>query len=875
MRVKKRDGSLQELDIDKIHAVLEWACNGDESSGLQKVKGVSVSEIEMRAHLHFHDKIATKSIHECLIKAAADLISDDTPNYDQVAARLRWFAIRKDAYGQFNPPHILDLVRKNTQRKVYDPELESYYSKEEWDEINNMIDHSRDALLRYAGAEQMHKKYLAQHRKSKQIYESIQIPFILIAAILFKGYPKHNRLSYVKRYYDVISQHYGSLPTPIMAGLRTKVKQFSSCTVIDCGDSRDSISTSVAAIIDYASNKAGIGLNIGRLRAAGAPVRGGDSVSTGVIPFAKLFNAALKSVSQGGIRGASATFNYPVIHYEFENLIELKNNKGTEETRLRTVDYCVHLNRTMYERLVDGGNITFFSPEEVPDLFAAFYGPDGDFRKLYEKYEEDKTKTKRTMSAVDVFSKILTERYDTGRIYILHADHVNTNTPFYEPIHMTNLCCVAGDAIVRVDFGGGIEDIMMEQLVSRFNHGEKNVKVESADINGGGIAMQPITMATLTGNRSDIYEIGTVYGYTVRCTSDHRIYVDGKGWVEAKDLTTSDFVWTRHGQCEQVTSVSQVNTSAIPVYDITVEGTHCFFADGILVHNCEIALPTTPISSDGDGEIALCTLSAVNFGKIDNDKQMAEVCEMLVRGLDEILDYQDYPNQFSYRNVQNYRPLGVGCIGFAHWLAKNNLRWGESSVEAVDKLFHDFSYHLIKTSVQLAKEKGSTIKRTKYHDGIMPADTPEFRELAEEAKKYGIRNAVLMALMPSETSSQVSNATNGIEPPRSLITVKGNKDVLVSQVVPDIMKYGHRYQLAWDVPVQDYLTTVGAMQPYVDQAISANTTYNPHKTPVTMSMLVGDLIFAYKKGLKTLYYNNTLDEAPEEDDGCGSGGCKI
>jgi ribonucleoside-diphosphate reductase alpha chain len=730
MKVKKRDGTLQQLDIQKIHDVLEWACNGGGDCDLTRIKGVSLSEIEMKAHLQLHDKITTKEIHECLIKAASELISEDTPNYDHVAARLRWFAVRKEAFGTNNPPPLYDIVKKNTKLGLYDIDIINMYSEQEWNTIDSFVDHNRDDLFRYAGAEQMSKKYLVQNRKTKQVYESFQIPYILVSAILFNTYSKETRLSFVKRYYDQVSQHFVSLPTPIMAGLRTKVKQFSSCTVIDTGDSLDSIKLASNAIVDYASRKAGIGLNIGRIRAVGQPVRNGDAVTTGVLPFAKLFAAALKSCSQGAVRGASATFNFPIWHLEFETLIELKNNKGTEETRLRTVDYCVHLNKTMYERLVANSHITFFTPDEVPDLYEAFYGPADKFKELYEKYENDKTKTKKQLPAKEVFAKLMTERFDTGRIYVMHADLANVNTPFKEKIYMTNLCV-------------------------------------------------------------------------------------------------------------------------------------------------EILIANKPLKKDG-GEIALCTLSATNWGIIDTEEQMREACEMAVRGLDSLLTYQEYPNEYAKLNVKNYRPLGVGIIGFAHWLAKNNLQWGISSEQQVNDKIDSMMYHLIDTSVQLSEEFGSCDKSTKYHDGIMPGKSDRWHKLAEKAKQHGIRNAVLSALMPSETSSTLSNETNGIEPPKSLVTIKGSKDGVMAQVVPGIHKYGHRYQKAWDVSVSDYLFTVGVLQRYVDQSISANTSYNPQKQEITTGILIKDLLGAYKNGVKTLYYNNTLDDAPEiEDDGCAGGACKL
>ena len=738
MQVTKRSGQKQPLDLNKIHAVLEWACEGDRKLNLPPIKGVSVSEIEMKAQLQMFDKISTKQIHETLIKAAADLISEDTPNYDHVAARLRWFAVRKEAFQLNNPPHVKDVVKKNIKIGVYDPEILGYYSNEEWDQINGFIDHSRDDLFRHAGAEQMAKKYLAQNRKTKQIYESFQFPYILVSAILFRNYPKETRLNYVQRYYDQISQHYVSLPTPIMAGLRTKVKQFSSCTVIEAGDSLDSINATAAAIVEYASRKAGIGLSIGAIRAEGQPVRGGDAVTTGVLPFAKYFAAALKSCSQGAVRGASATFNYPLWHLEFERLIQLKNNRGTEETRLRVVDYCVHMNRVMYERIVNKSHITFFSPEEVPDLYQAFYESADKFRELYEKYEKDPTKTKKQKPASEVFAEVIQERVDTGRIYIFNADLVNERSPFYEPIRLTNLCA-------------------------------------------------------------------------------------------------------------------------------------------------EIALPTQPLG-DEFGRIALCTLSALNAGKIETLEQLAEASEMAVRGLDEVLSYQDYPNEAARASTMEYRPLGIGIIGLAHFFAKNKVQWGSSECLSLIRSFVDqMAYNLIKTSCKLAEELGPCLKRTKYHDGIFPAELSgaqldeKWEELRENLKKFGIRNATLMAGMPSETSSQLANETNGVEPPKELITIKGNKDNTVPQVVPDYAKLNHVYETVWNVQVRNYLTTIAEIQVFMDQSISTNTSYNPHRQKITTSSVLKDLLFAYSKGIKTLYYNNILDEEKpdQEDDGCESGACKI
>ena len=755
MQVTKRDGSKQILDLNKIHHVLTWACEGANDDALTPIKGVSVSQIEINAQLHFYDGMPTGKIHETLIKAASELISEDFPNYDHVAARLVWFSVRKEAFRNNMPPHLSEVIKKNIEKNIYTKDILDHYNEEDINELNNLIDHKRDDLFRYAGAEQMRKKYLAQNRKTKQLYESFQFPYILVAALLFAKYSKHTRLKYVKKYYDLISQHYISLPTPIMAGLRTKVKQFSSCTLIESGDSLNSINAASAAIVDYASRKAGIGLSIGSIRAEGQTVRGGDAVTTGVVPFAKYFNAALKSCSQGAVRGASATFNYPVWHLEFETLIELKNNKGTEETRLRTVDYCVHLNKLFYERLSQQSHITFFSPEEVPDLYNAFYSSDyKNFEKLYKQYEKDESKTKKQLPALDVFSKILQERFETGRIYILNADHVNEHGSFYEPIKMTNLCT-------------------------------------------------------------------------------------------------------------------------------------------------EITLPTKPMGND-ESLIALCTLSAINwgkfvpFGELDTEssiparqeQKLKDACEMAVRGLDALLDYQDYPIDAARRHSMLYRPLGIGIIGFAHWLAKGKLYWGEKNTLAeVENMMEKMSYYLTDASIELAKEFGSIPIKTKYHDGIFPIDTAwikaktqlDWNLLRQKVKKYGIRNATLMALMPSETSSQLANETNGIEPPRDMVSIKGSKEGVLPQVVPEFHKLGGFYQNVWQVDTKDYLKTIAVLQKYIDQAISVNTSYDSTKKEITMSALLEDLIFAYKLGHKTLYYCNTLDgsgEGKEEDD-CDSGACKI
>jgi len=539
MLVTKRNGHTEPLDLSKLHAVIEWSVNGD--NGFQPIKGVSVSQIEMTANPHFFSKIKTKAIHEMIIKASADLISEDHPNYDHVAARLVWLAVRKEAFGSNNPPHLYEVVKRNVGLGVYTSELLELYTEEEFDILNSFIDHDRDDLFRYAGAEQMRKKYLVQNRKTKQIYESFQFPYILVPAILFGKYPKETRMKYIQKFYDLASQHYFSLPTPIMAGLRTNVKQFSSCTIIDCGDSLHSIKATGNAIVDYASQKAGIGLNIGRLRAEGQPVRNGDAITTGVIPFLKKLNADLKCCSQGAVRGASGTANYPGWHLEFERLIELKNNKGTEETRVRTMDYAIALHHLFYKRLAEGGNITLFSPEEVEDLYDAFYSSDIEkFEELYVKYEHSNKVVKKTIPAVEFFSKIMNERFETSRIYIFNADNVNSQTPFYDPVVMTNLC-VAGDTTITIQRNdGSIEDIRIDELSK---YGSEKLKVWSRNNKKGESEFKEIKAFAQTSKKAKVLRIkDTETGKSLVCTPEHKVYTKNRGYVEAKDLLSNDIL---------------------------------------------------------------------------------------------------------------------------------------------------------------------------------------------------------------------------------------------------------------------------------------------------------------------------------------------
>ena len=752
LKVMKRDGRLEPIDLDKIHKVITWAAEG--------LDNVSVSQVELKSHIQFYDGIKTRDIHETIIKAAADLISEDTPDYQYLAARLAIFHLRKIAYNQFEPPHLFDHVTKLTEAGKYDEHILQDYSREEFDELNEYIDHWRDMNLAYAAAEQMAGKYLVQDRVTKTVYESPQFLYMLVGMCLFACYDKAERLDYVKRFYDASSQFKISLPTPIMAGVRTPSRQFSSCVLIECGDSLDSINATTSAIVRYVSQRAGIGINAGNIRALGSPIRGGEAQHTGCIPFYKLFQTAVKCCSQGGVRGGAATLFYPLWHLEVESLLVLKNNRGVEDNRVRHMDYGVQINRTLYTRLIKGQDIALFSPSDVPGLYEAFFADQDKFEELYTKYEQDENIRKRHVPAADLFSLLMQERASTGRIYIQNVDHCNTHSPFdpaVAPIRQSNLCM-------------------------------------------------------------------------------------------------------------------------------------------------EIALPTKPLDNINDekGEIALCTLSAVNLGEVQSLDDIEEPAELIVRALDALLDYQDYPVKAAENGSMNRRTLGVGVINYAYYLAKNGVKYSDgSALGLTHQTFEALQYYLLKASNKLAKEKGAcpAFNETTYSQGILPIDTYkadldkicneplqlDWEALRSEIKEHGLRNSTLSALMPSETSSQIANATNGIEPPRGLVSVKASKDGILKQVVPDILNLKDNYELLWQMPNNDgYLKLVAVMQKFIDQSISANTNYDPTRfegNRVPMKVLLKDLLTAYKLGVKTLYYHNTRDGANDAqadiDDGCASGACKL
>jgi ribonucleoside-diphosphate reductase alpha chain len=738
IQVIKREGQKEDLNLEKLHKVVFWATQG--------ITGVSASEVEIKSHIQFYNGIKTSDIQETLIKSAADLISEETPNYQYVAGRLINYHLRKQVYNSYTPCTLLELVNRNVESGFYDRGLLAAYSTDEWNTMNGYVHHDRDENFTYVAMEQWRGKYLVQNRVTGDIFETPQVAYMLIAATLFQTYPKDTRLKWVKDYYDATSLGDISLPTPVMAGVRTPQKQFSSCVLIESDDSLDSINATASSIVRYVSQKAGIGIGAGRIRAIGSPIRNGDAYHTGVVPFYKHFQSATRSCSQGGVRNGAATLYYPIWHLEVEDLLVLKNNKGTEDNRVRHMDYGVQFNKLMYERLIAGGDITCFSPHDVPEMYNAFFNNQERFKELYERAERNTKLRKKTISASELFGKFMQERKDTGRIYLQNVDHANTHSPFKEEI-------------------------------------------------------APIKMSNLCG---------------------------------------------------------------------------------------EIDLPTVPLSDINDelGRIALCTLSAINWGNVRSPADFERPCTLAVRGLDALLSYQNYPVRAAELATKEFRPLGVGIINLAYFLAKNDVGYSDPTALAlVDEYAEAWSYYLLKASADLAREQGPCTRwqDLKYADGRLPIDTRKkevdelvpheermpWRALREQILTNGIRNATLMAIMPAETSAQISNATNGIEPPRSYVSVKQSKHGVLKQVVPEYRRLKNKYELLWDQKnPESYLKICSVLQKYIDQGISTNTSYNPRfykDEKIPMSEMLGHVLMFYKYGGKQLYYYNTNDGQGEID----------
>ena len=729
IQIKKRDGSVEPLDINKIHFVVEEATDG--------LTGTSASQIEMTANIQFYDGMSTEEIQEILIKSANDLITLENPNYQYAAARLLLYPIYKETFGQYNPVPITKIIDRNIAGGVYDGNIKEKYTETELKQLNKYIKHNRDENFTYAGLRQIVDKYLVQDRSTGEIYESPQVMYMMIAATLFADYPKETRMSYVRKYYDATSLFKINIPTPVMAGVRTPLRQFASCVLVDTDDTLDSIFSSDMAIGRYTAQRAGIGINAGRIRAINSKIRGGEVAHTGLIPFLKKFESTVRCCTQNGVRGGNATTHFPLWHYEIDDILVLKNNKGTEDNRVRRLDYSIQLNKTMYERLLSDGDITLFSPHDVPDLYEAFYADQDKFSELYEKYERKTSLRKRKVKAMELFSALVKERAETGRIYIMNVDHANTHSSFKDTVYMSNLCQ-------------------------------------------------------------------------------------------------------------------------------------------------EITLPTKPLQhiDDPEGEIALCILSAINVGTLKELDDMDELCDLAVRGLDEIIDYQKYPVKAAEISTKARRSLGIGYIGLAHYLAKNGVKYSDKkALTKVHELTEAFQYYLLKASNGLAKEKGKCeyFNRTKYSDGILPIDTYkkdldevcsitlkyDWDSLRNDIQQHGLRHSTLSAQMPSESSSIVSNATNGIEPPRGFLSVKKSKKGPLKQIVPQYQTLKNNYTLLWDMPSNEgYINIVAVMQKFFDQAISGNWSYNPthfENNEVPMSVMLQDMLTTYKYGWKTSYYQNTYD----------------
>ena len=732
-KVVKRDGSIQPLDLEKMHVMVEEACKG--------LAGVSASQVEIQSGIQFYDGITTAEIQEILIKSASDLISVDHPNYQYVAARLLLFSVRKSLYGGIRDlPHLENHIYSCTNIDVYDKDIFNKYSKEEIDKANGFIEHSRDFLFTYAGLRQVVDKYLVQDRSGGGVYESPQFMYIMIALTIFAEYPKEVRMNYVKKYYDAVSKHKINIPTPIMGGVRTPIRQFASCVLVDIDDTLDSIFSSDMAIGRYVAQRAGIGINAGRIRGINSKIRGGEVQHTGVVPFLKKFEATVRCCTQNGIRGGSATVHFPIWHKEIQDIIVLKNNKGTEDNRVRKLDYSIQLSALFYQRFIDNEQITLFSPHDVPNLFDSFGSP--EFDELYRTYEANESIPKTTIGAQELILELLKERAETGRIYIMNIDHCNSHSSFKDKVTMSNLCQ-------------------------------------------------------------------------------------------------------------------------------------------------EITLPTYPLQHIDDhlGEIALCILSAINVGKVQSDKELEDLCDLSVRALDELIDYQEYPVKAAETATRARRSLGIGFIGLAHYLAKLGYKYdSQEAWDAVHQLSESFQFYLLKASNNLAKEKGycENFGRTKYADGILPIDTykkdvdeisnPDYQHDWESLRasilEHGLRHSTLSAQMPSESSSVVSNATNGIEPPRDYLSVKKSKKGPLKQVVPSYGSLKNNYTLLWDMPDNTgYINVVAVMQKFFDQAISGNWSYNPEHfddSEVPVSVMAQDLLTTYKYGWKTSYYQNTNDMKSDE-----------
>lgn len=1063
INVIKRDGSREPLDLDKLHLMVEESC--------KDISGVSASQVEMSSGLQFYDGISTSDIQEILIRSAADLIDLDTPNYQFVAARLLLFSVRKSLYGKIQDhPTFLNHIKTCVNLKVYDAEILEKYTEDELNKLGEYISHSRDYLFTYAGLRQTVDKYLVQDRNTGKVYETPQFMYMMIAATKFANYSKEIRLSYVKKYYDATSKHKINIPTPIMAGVRTPLRQFASCVLVDSDDTLPSIEASDSAIFRYVAQRAGIGINAGRIRGINSKIRGGEVIHTGVVPFLQKFQATVRSCTQNGIRGGSATVHFPIWHQEIEDIIVLKNNKGTEDNRVRKLDYSIQISKLFYGRFIQNGEITLFSPHDVPGLYDSF-GTD-HFDDLYVSYEKDSSIPKKTVKAQELILSILKERAETGRIYIMNIDHCNSHSSFKDKIEMSNLCVAPETQILTKDGYQSISEMvgdyvdiwngenwsnvliektsdnqellkviidseeiectpyhrffvidsknysrdkkLIEKRAYELKSGDKLIKFDLPVIGGNlelenayalgfhsgdGSYSRGLPIVDLYGSKQSILEYlpySKYYNmqdkirvylnipshtkfvvpncdYTIEsrlkwfaglidsdghiaknnqtetiqinsinyeflknikymlqelgidckikktyenrlqlmpdgkggmkeynCNEVWRLLISNSGLSKLCNLGFSDYVLNSNisgnipnRNAERFHIVEEI------VYTGRRDSTYCFtepvrgmgMFNGFLLGNCqEITLPTTPLQhiDDPNGEIALCILSAINIGKVKSDEEFEELCDLAVRGLEELIDYQNYPVVAAEIGTKARRSLGVGFIGLAHYLAKLGFKYdSQEAWDAVHQLTESFQYYLLKASNQLAKEKGACeyFNRTKYSDGILPIDTykkdvdeicslelqHDWESLRASILEHGLRHSTLSAQMPSESSSVVSNATNGIEPPRGYLSIKKSKKGPLKQIVPQYNTLKNNYTLLWDMPSnRGYINIVAIEQKFIDQAISANGSYNPENYPnneVSISDIAQDTLRCYKYGVKTLYYHNTHDMKSDDAEG--------
>lgn len=749
--VIKRNGEKEEFNIEKINKIVNWAVEG--------IKDVSISEIEINAKINIRNGISTSEIHKVLIESAANLISLDSPNYQYVAARLLSYELRKEVWGGKNAPKLVDLVKKNIELGVYTSEILDFYSEAELNKINEFIDHDRDFVFTYAGIKQLIDKYLVQNRKTKELYETPQFAYVLIAAVCFAKYPKEKRMEYIKRAYNFFSKHKINLPTPIMAGVRTKMKSFASCMITNVADTMDSIFANVSAIGHATAKRYGIGFNTSYIRALNAPIRGGDVIHTGKLPFLKVFEAAVKSSQQSGLRGGSATNTNFIFDYQIEDILVLKNNSRTEENSARKLDYSIGMSKLFYQRWLNDKDITLFSSHEVPKLFELF-GTE-EFDSYYLECENNKNlKFKKSLKSRDLFDLFAKESIETGRIYVINVDNCNLYSPWIDTVQMHNLCAE-------------------------------------------------------------------------------------------------------------------------------------FIAPVIAPKSLE----------DKDSEMGICILAAINWLEINSDSEFEKVCDICVRVLDEVIDYQEYFCPAAFNFATKRRSLGIGITNLAAFLAKNSLGYDSNeSPNLVAKQMERQQYYLLKSSCQLAKEKGKCEKfdRTKYSYGELPIERykkdkvdqvvtqpleMDWESLRQAILTNGLRHSTLTAMMPCESSSVIQNSTNGLEPIRSLITYKKSKVSTVPVLAPNVAAWKNRYTLAFDMKDNiGYLNIIAAIQKFTDMAISVNMYYDYKHYPDRMlphSQFMKETLYHYSLGGKTRYYVNTNDGDKEQlmnsevESACAGDSCAI